>query len=75
MHRTYICLVKFSDNGDDKSMRYGTLVADEHEAREHVSRHLSDQKVEEFTILEVREGTPGETASLNLSAGQVKLLN
>jgi hypothetical protein len=70
--KAYVCRVQFSHGDDnDRSLRYGALTANEYEAQEHIRRHCKDHGVE-ITILDTKEATPGEAASLNLSVGQVK---
>jgi hypothetical protein len=73
MYKTFICKVSFIS--DRKSMTFGVSAGNQHEVREAMSRYLTGQDIEEFSIIEVRDSTPSEGASLNLPAGDVKLLN
>ncbi len=74
MYRTFTCRVLVKDD-DEKSLRYGGSEVSELDARGLIERYLRDQKVEDFTILEVRSATASEAASLNLATGCVALLN
>jgi hypothetical protein len=73
MYKTFICKVSLITDG--RSINYGVSAGNEHEVREAMSRYLTGQNVGEFSIIEIREPTPSESASLNLPAGDVKLLN
>jgi hypothetical protein len=59
MYRTFACRVLL--RGDDaQSLRYGVSEVSEIDARGLRERYLRDQKVEDFTILEIRPTTASE---------------
>jgi hypothetical protein len=74
MYQTFACRVLI--RGDDEhSLRYGVSEVSELDARRLMERYLRDQKVEDFSILEVKPATASEAASLNLSPSCVAVLN
>jgi hypothetical protein len=73
-NRTFVCRVLIRSD-DEHSLRYGASEVSELDARGLIERYFRDQKVEDFTIVEMRPATASEAASLNLSTGRVALLN
>jgi hypothetical protein len=69
MYRDFVCSVQFGD--EPRTMRYGVSAGNELEVEEAIRRGLED--VEE--VSDIRLATPGERASLRLSAGMMRPLN
>jgi hypothetical protein len=66
-------VVSLTDD-EERTQRYGVSEVSELQAEEALRRCLKDRD-EKIISVRVREPTPSEAASLNLSSGRVKLLN
>ena len=66
MYIPFVCSVRFE--GEAKSRRYGVSAGNEFEVEEAVRRSFGI-----VTVSDIRRATSSEAASLNLSAGCVKL--
>ncbi len=76
MNVPFVTTVAFADHdGKTASLQYGVSAGTENEARSELERRFLSQELYKFSILEIRRATTSETASLNLSAGAIKLLN
>jgi hypothetical protein len=51
------------------------VAGNEREARSELERRLINQELFNYSILEIRRATSTEAASLDLTAGTIKLLN
>ena len=72
----FVTTVAFADrDGKTARLQYGVSAGSEREARSEIERRLLNQELYKFSILEIRRATSSEAASLNLSAGAIKLLN
>ncbi len=47
-------------------LQYGIAAGTEREARSEIERRFINQEVHNYSILEIRQATSGEAASLNL---------
>ena len=76
MNVPFVTTVAFADHdGETAQLQYGVSAGSEHEARNELARRFLSQELYKFSILEVRRATSSEAASLDLSAGGIKLLN
>jgi hypothetical protein len=76
MHVPFVTTVSFADrDGTAVHLQYGVSAGDETEARSEIERRMINQELFNYSILEIRRATSSETASLDLPAGTIKLLN
>ena len=76
MYVPFVTTVSFADySGGTVHLQYGVSAGDEREARNEIERRLINQELYNYSIVEIRQATSGEAASLNLTAGAIKLLN
>ena len=76
MNLPFVTTVAFADHdGKTAHLQYGVSAGNENEARNELERRFLSQELYKFSILEVRRATSSEAASLNLSAGSIKLIN
>jgi hypothetical protein len=72
----FVTTVSFADrDGMTVRLQYGVAAPSEQEARSELKRRFINQEVYNYSISEIRQATSSEAASLNLSAGSIKLLN
>jgi hypothetical protein len=76
MYVPFVTTVSFADhNGPAVHLQYGVSAGDEREARSELERRLINQELYSYSILEIRRATSLEAASLNLSAGSIRMMN
>jgi hypothetical protein len=75
MYRVFVIGVTVVADGDDRSLWYGVSEVSELDAKGALERYLKDKGAEYRPEMEIRPATPREAASLNLSAGCVKMRN
>jgi hypothetical protein len=72
--KVFVSTVVFLTDDEERTQRYGVSEVSELEAEKALRRYLNDRD-EKIISVRIREPTRSEAASLNLSPGQVKLLN
>ena len=72
--KVFVSTVVFLTDDEETTQRYGVSEVSELEAEKALRRYLNDRD-EKIISVRIRELTRSEAASLNLSSGQVKLLN
>jgi hypothetical protein len=76
MQMPFVTTVSFADRGGMiVLLQYGVAAPSEQAARSEIERRFINQEVYNYSISEIRPATSSEAASLNLSAGAIKLLN
>lgn len=75
MQVPFVTTVSFAERDGTVSLQYAVSAASEREARREIARRLINQEVCNYSISEIRLATSTEAASLNLTAGAIKLLN
>ena len=76
MQVPFVTTVSFADrDGMTVHLQYGVAAPSEREARSELERRLINQELFNYSILEIRRATSTEAASLDLTAGTIKLLN
>jgi hypothetical protein len=76
MHVPFVTTVSFADrDGMTVRLQYGVSAGNETEARSELERRFINQELSNYAILEIRQATSAEAASLNLPAGSIRLLN
>jgi hypothetical protein len=76
MYVPFVSTVSFSDrSGAAVRLQYGVSAGSEIEARSELERRLLNQELYNYSILEIRRATSVEAASLNLTAGSIKMMN
>jgi hypothetical protein len=71
----FVTTVSFADGDATVHLQYAVSAGNEREARSELERRLINQEVYNYSISEIRPATSSEAASLNLTAGSIKLLN
>jgi hypothetical protein len=72
--KVFVSTVVFLTDDEERIQRYGVSEVSELEAEKALRSYLNDRD-ERIISVRIREPTRSEAASLNLSSGQVKLLN
>ena len=72
--KVFVSTVVFLTDCEERTQRYVVSEVSELEAEKALRRYLNDRD-EKIISVRIREPTGSEAASLNLSSGQVKLLN
>ena len=72
--KVFVSTVVFLTDDEETTQRYGVSEVSELEAEKALRRYLNDRD-QKIISVRIRELTRSEAASLNLSSGQVKLLN
>jgi hypothetical protein len=72
--KVFVSTVVFLTDDEERIQRYGVSEVSGLEAEKALRSYLNDRD-ERIISVRIREPTRSEAASLNLSSGQVKLLN
>jgi hypothetical protein len=72
--KVFVSTVVFLTDDEERTQRYVVSEVSELEAEKALRRYLNDRD-EKIISVRIREPTGSEAASLNLSSGQVNLLN
>ena len=76
MQVPFVTTVSFADrDGMTVHLRYGVAAPSEREARSELERRLINQEIYSYSISEIRRATSSEAETLNLSQGNIILLN
>ena len=76
MQVPFVTTVSFADrDGTAVRLQYGVSAGNEREARSELERRLINQEIYSYSISEIRRATSSEAETLNLSQGNIILLN